>query len=344
MAKVLVIRFSAIGDVAMIIPVIYSFAAKYTEHQVTVLSRSSLKPLFIGAPGNVDFIGVDFDAYKGIGGLNRLYKELRNQGFEYVIDLNCVLRSLFLAGRFMFDGRFVSIIHKDKRGQKQLTRRNKKRMMPLKTTFQRYQEAFTRLGFTFKLNFKSIFDDPAEHLAEIDEVSGKKASDKWIGIAPFAKHQGKIYPMGLQEQVVAHFANKDGIKVFLFGGGEKEKALIDGWVKKYPSVCSVIGKLDMRKELILMGNLDVMLSMDSANMHFASLTGTPVVSVWGATHPHSGFLGWRQKEENAVQIPLDCRPCSAHGTEPCYKGTWQCLHDIHPSMVIKRIESVLSGL
>ena len=70
--------------------------------------------------------------------------------------------------------------------------------------------------------------------------------------------------------------------------------MFDTWIAKYPSVVSMIGKLNMRTELNLMSHLDVMLSMDSANMHLASLVNIPVVSIWGATHPYAGFMGWKQ--------------------------------------------------
>lgn len=82
----------------------------------------------------------------------------------------------------------------------------------------------------------------------------------------------------------------------------------------------MIGKLNMRTELNLMSHLDVMLSMDSANMHLASLVNIPVVSIWGATHPYAGFMGWKQLPVNTVQLDLSCRPCSVYGQKPCWRG------------------------
>ena len=90
-----------------------------------------------------------------------------------------------------------------------------------------------------------------------------------------------------------------------------------------------------------MSHLDVMLSMDSSNMHLASLTGTPVVSVWGATHPYAGFMGWGQTEEYAVQIPLDCRPCSVYGQKPCLRGDYACMRNIAPEAIVEKVEKVL---
>ena len=90
-----------------------------------------------------------------------------------------------------------------------------------------------------------------------------------------------------------------------------------------------------------MSYIDVMVSMDSANMHLASLVGTTVVSVWGATHPYAGFMGWNQKEENAVQVTLPCRPCSIFGNKPCRRGDYACLRQIEPSDIIQKIENNL---
>ena len=132
------------------------------------------------------------------------------------------------------------------------------------------------------------------------------------------------------------------MKVFLFGGGKSEQEVFDGWVAKYPTVVSMIGKLNMRTELNLMSHLDVMLSMDSANMHLASLVNIPVISVWGATHPYAGFMGWKQLPVNTVQLDLSCRPCSVYGQKPCWRGDYACLREIKPEQVIAKIEGIIN--
>ena len=91
-----------------------------------------------------------------------------------------------------------------------------------------------------------------------------------------------------------------------------------------------------------MSHLDVMLSMDSSNMHMASLTATPVVSVWGATHPYGGFMGWKQPAENAIQADLDCRPCSIYGKRPCRRGDLACMNLIRPEIIIEKIEQIIN--
>jgi ADP-heptose:LPS heptosyltransferase len=342
MARILIIRFSALGDVAMTIPVIYSFAVQYPQHEITVLSRAVWQPLFQELPGNVSFIGADLTGkHKGLWGLNHLYSELRRMHFDCVADFHHVLRARYLCLRFRLANISVASICKGRAGKKKLVRRQHKVMESQKSSFRRYADVLEKLGFPVLLNFSSIYGEGKGNFAEIEPVTGPKENRKWIGIAPFAKHAGKIYPLELQERVVAHFAADPSVKVFLFGGGKKEQEIFDAWIAKYPSVVSMIGKLNMRTELNLMSHLDVMLSMDSANMHLASLVNIPVVSVWGATHPYAGFMGWKQLPVNTVQLDLPCRPCSVYGQKPCWRGDYACLCGISPEQVIEKVEGII---
>lgn len=343
MARILVIRFSALGDVAMTVPVIYSLAVQYPQHEITVLSRAVLQPLFQGLPANVSFIGADLiGKHRGLWGLNNLYSELKSRRFDYVADFHNVLRTKYLRWRFRLANIPVASICKGREGKKKLIRRRHKVMENQKSSFRRYADVLEKLGFPVLLNFVSIYGEGKGDFSQIEPVVGSKGKQKWIGVAPFAKHIGKIYPIELQEEVIAHFAADPDVKVFLFGGGQKEQEVFDSWTAKYPSVVSMIGKLNMRTELNLMSHLDVMLSMDSANMHLASLVNIPVISVWGATHPYAGFMGWKQLPVNTVQLDMQCRPCSVYGQKPCWRGDYACLWNIKPEQVIAKIEGIIS--
>ena len=337
MAKILAVRFSALGDVAMAVPVLYSFAKAYPQHRLVVLSRSAMAPLFACAPSNLLFKGVDLKKdYKGLKGILRLYSELRKEKFDAVADLHDVLRTKVLRLCFCADGVRVRHIYKGREEKRRLV--SGKLKIPLKSSFRRYLETFERLGYPFPLQFSSVFEfAPAP---ELPDWIGDKGGDKWIGIAPFAAHRGKIYPLPLQREVVSRLSAVGGTRIFLFGGGDKEKDVLDAWEREYPRVTSVVGRLRMQEELALMGKLDVMLAMDSGNMHLASLAGVPVVSVWGATHPYAGFMGWNQAEENAVQLDLPCRPCSIYGNKPCRWEDYRCLAGIRPEVIVARIRAL----
>lgn len=97
MAKILVIRFSAIGDVAMTVPVVHSLATQYPQHQIKVLSRPNMAALFAHLPSNVSFWGADLKGtYKGFVGLNKLFNELKAENFDYIADFHDVIRTQYL--------------------------------------------------------------------------------------------------------------------------------------------------------------------------------------------------------------------------------------------------------
>ena len=342
---ILIIRFSALGDVAMTVPVVSSLARQYPDLRITVLSRSFMRPLFEGIAPNVGFMGADFNKeYCGVKGLNALFRRLVAKNFTAVADLHDVLRSSYLRMRFSAARYHVEHINKNRRGRKALTRKNDKKLVPQQTSFEKYADVLARLGYPVELDFTSLFPPEGGPLHEIEAaIGGKKDSQKWIGVAPFAAHEGKVYPKEKTfETIKLLLKSHPTARIFLFGGGERELKVMDAWAADEPR-CSVVPRMvqGFRNELILMSHLDVMLSMDSANMHLASLVATPVVSIWGATHTLAGFKGWNQSEATVIQVDMPCRPCSIFGNSPCHRGDYACLNSITPEQVAGRIESFL---
>lgn len=338
--KLLVIRLSALGDVAMTVPVIDSLARQYPHLQITVLSRPFVQPLFAGMPANVSFRGTDVKQYKGIAGLWRLFRTLRKEGYSAVADLHDVLRTKVVRTLFRLSGIPVACIDKGRKEKKRLVGGKQKRQ--LATSFQRYAEVFARLHYPVTPRFTSIYKEGKGDLSLFSSLAEKRAGERWIGIAPFAAHAGKVLPEAVTEEVIRTLAQRPDYQVFLFGGGKTEAACLAQWAALAPNIHSVAGRLKLDGELSLMSHLDVMVSMDSANMHLASLSGTPVVSVWGATHPYAGFMGWGQCAEFAVQVDdLPCRPCSIYGNKPCRRGDYACLTRIKAADIVRTIEKAI---
>lgn len=341
---VLVLRFSSFGDVAMTVPVIDSLARAYPKTRITVVSRARWALLFAYMPDNVRFVSVDLErAYRGVFGVFGLFTHLKEEHPDAVADLHDVMRTQYVRLCFRLSGVRVAYIRKGRAEKKRLTRRTHKVMQPLASSFERYLSVFRRLGFEFNLSFRSIYPPTEIPPLPLPALTEKSTDERWLGIAPFAKYPVKTYDPEGMRQVIAAFAGRSGVRVILFGGEGGEARTLAEWASDYPSVISVAGLLDMRQELALMSRLDVMLSMDSANMHLASLVGVPVVSVWGATHPYAGFLGWGQREEDVVQADLSCRPCSVFGNKPCYKGTCECMKMLSPDCVIRKIDRYVAG-
>lgn len=329
----------------MTVPVVSSLARQYPDLRITVLSRSFMRPLFEGIAPNVGFMGADFTKdYHGIKGLNALFRRLAAKNFTAVADFHDVLRSRYLRMRFSAARYRVEHIDKNRRGRRELTRKNDKRLVQQKSSFEKYADVLERLGYPVRLDFASVFPPEGGPLGEIAGAVGeKKEGQKWIGIAPFAAHEGKVYPKEKTlEAVKLLLKSHPAARIFLFGGGVKELKVMKEWAALLPD-CSVVPHMvqGFRHELILMSHLDVMLSMDSANMHLASLVATPVVSVWGATHTLAGFKGWNQPESSIVQVEMPCRPCSIFGNAPCLRGDYACLNSITPEQIAGRVEEFL---
>lgn len=340
MATTLVIRLSSFGDVAILIPVLYSVAEKNPGDKFLLITKSNFQSLFLNKPSNLEIYPVyTKDQHKGIKGLWKLIQELNKKGIDKIADLHNVLRSKEIDWYFKLKGKKVALIDKGKSEKKELVRKNNKKLRPLTPSIERYQKVFEKLGYDASLTFDSLIKPTEEDTSSIKHLSNEKRKFL-IGIAPFAKHTGKIYPLNQMEKVIEGLSSREDTQIFLFGGKDEKEKLRD-WEEKYENVQSVAGKLNLEDELLLISKLNVMLTMDSANMHLASLVNTPVVSIWGATHPYAGFYGYKQNPENAVQVDLDCRPCSVFGNKPCYRQDYACMKQIEPERVISKIEKVI---
>lgn len=341
MARVLIIRLSSFGDVAMLVPAVFSVAQKYPQSRFSVLTRSSFAPLFDNLGFNINVIPINLSGHHSglIGGFHVVRKMIFS-GYSAVADEHDVLRSKILRWSMMLTGRKVRHIRKG-RSEKKSMINSKVTEPPLTPTVERYMDVFERLGFPAEMTFDSIMQFMPDNIKDISGIVGKK-DGTWIGIAPFAKHQGKIYPLEKIEKVLEQLYQRENTTIFLFGSGKKEKSKLKEWENKYPNTKFISDKLNLQRELVLISYMDVMITMDSANMHLASLVKTPTVSIWGATHPSLGFYGYRQDLNDAVQVDMDCRPCSVYGNKPCDGRGYACLHQITDIMILEKVDQVLS--
>ncbi|EDP96977.1 heptosyltransferase [Kordia algicida OT-1] len=328
------------GDVAMTVPVIKAMVRSYPNVKITVVSRAFLKPIFQDIP-NVSFYTADVKGrHKGVYGLFKLYKELKKLNIDLVADLHNVLRSKILGIYFKLGGYKIAKIDKGRAEKKALINTEDKIFQQLKTTYERYADVFAELGYAIKLKKKDV-------LAQLEMT--KKATlfigedtKKWIGIAPFAAFAGKTYPATQMETVIAKLSETNQYKIILFGGPADKKQLAT-WEQKHNNVINCAGLFSFEEELMLISNLDVMLSMDSGNAHLAAMFGRKVVTIWGVTHPYAGFYPFGQPQENALladreKYPL--LPTSIYGNK-YPEGYENVMETISPQAVFDKIVEVI---
>jgi len=324
------------GDVAMTIPVLRAAKEAYPDLRIVMLTQKSYAPFFDGS--NIDFHFIDLKGkHKGVSGIRKLYKEIRSQyDIDIVLDLQDKLYSMLLRRFFRWAGTPTFHIDKGRKGKKALTRPKNKVLKPLRSTINRYADVFAQAGYPVSPGERLI-----RQTREIPSTYGTKTGI-WIGIAPFAKHQGKILPLNIIKELIAlTLQNIPDSRIFIFGGGSQEKEIAENLQNEFGNLESTIGKTSLTGEMDLIANLDAMVSMDSSAMHMSSLVGTPVVSAWGATHPYAGFMGFGQSEANAVGIDLECRPCSVYGNKPCARGDYACLTGIQAGQILRKVAAVL---
>ncbi|MEX1203000.1 MAG: glycosyltransferase family 9 protein [Ferruginibacter sp.] len=337
---ILILRFSAMGDVAMTVPVLKALLVQYPQLEVTMLSNQKLAPFFSDIP-RCYFSPVYLKAqHKGVVGLWRLYKELlKGKKFDAIADLHNVLRTTILRKYFLLSGIKNAVIDKGRAHKKKLTKRTHKELVQLPTSHQRYAAVFEQLGFPIDFSKATILLNrkPTIQLF-FDQLDTSKIL---VGIAPFAQHAQKMLPLHQMKMLVAELASRKNLQLLFFGGGEAEATVLEEWQQTYPGTFNIAEKYTFQEELHILQQLKVMVSMDSANMHIASMYSIPVVSIWGATHPFAGFYGWKQDPENIVQLSLECRPCSIFGNKICYRGDFACMSGINTEMILQKLEPYL---
>ncbi|MCU0383737.1 MAG: glycosyltransferase family 9 protein [Cyclobacteriaceae bacterium] len=348
MPHFVILRFSAMGDVVLLTPVVNALAQQYPDAKVTVVTRPKFTTFFNHIE-RVETFAADVDkVYTGFSGLWRLSQEIKKLNPDFVLDLHDHLRTRMIGFFLRLSGLPVVRFYKSRKEKKQLTQKNKVNFTPLKHTVERYQEVFHQIGYPIEiknekhLSASSIPDQLVEDFLQKENTSDQEV---WIGVAPFAMHTSKIWPIHLYQQLFGILLKEKNFRFFLFGGGAKEIAFFETLKDAFPANVSIVaGQLKLTQELQLMQQLKLMLCVDSSNMHLAALLKVPLLSIWGGTHTATGFGPYQYNEHAIIEInreTLPCRPCSVFGKESCYRGDFACLNLITPKMVADRIISAL---
>ncbi len=334
------------GDVAMTVPVIRAFVAQNPNIKITVVSRPFFKPFFDEIE-NVSFFGVDLNhRHKGFIGLLRLFSDLRKLNIDAVADLHNVLRSKIVRTLFALSGKKVAATDKGRSEKKALTSLTNKVFAPVKPMVERHVETFKKLGFLVDLTPRSVgtqFPEKAILSEDILKITGTK-NQNWIGIAPFAQYESKVYPIDLMQQVIDGLSQNKNHKIFLFGGGEKEIQLLNQLQNLHENVLVLAGKIQFKQELDVISNLDLMLSMDSGNAHISAMLGIKVITLWGATHPYAGFKPFNQQDDFCLTSDRDkypLLPTSIYGNKKT-EGYDEVMRTILPITIIDKIEKELN--
>lgn len=323
---ILVIRFSALGDVAMTVPVIYSVARRYPDVRFTVVTREFFARIFINPPANVEVMGFDLkNDYRGLPGLWRLLRRVARLRPTAVADLHNVFRSWMIDTMFRLRGTRVEMVDKMRRSRRELFRNG----TPQPHFIDRYREVFARLGYPAALTFRSVFENAAP-------VIPLEVADRAVGIAPYARYYNKTYPVEMMRRVVELLSHA-GCRTYLFGARGREAEELQQWAADITGCTAVAGRYTLEEEIAVMSKMRVMVSMDSANQHLAALAGCDVITVWGSTTPACGFTPYGFTDSDGICLGLECQPCSVAGRPTCPLGHLDCMCSISPRTIADHV-------
>lgn len=342
MKKILVFRLSAMGDVALTVPVIRNVLETHEDLHITLVTRPFFAPFFFGIP-RLKLYFPDLESkHKGLRGLYRLYKKLKSMGpYQEVIDLHSVLRTTVISFFFRLSGTPVYTINKGRNEKNRIIRTKKIKTLP--HSIQRYSDTFTKAGIQAGIGKAPYIDYSTEAFQSARSFLLGKIPDKGtlkIGLSPFATAAPKIWGLENFKELISLINQNHKAVFFLFGGGEKEIRLLKQLEQHCENIHLVAGEFTLSEEIAMIRMLDLMISMDSSNMHLASLSGIRTISIWGGTHPAFGFSAIGQPEEYHIQPPdgiLTCRPCSVFGGKPCIHPTIRCMELIRANEVYERL-------
>lgn len=339
----MVIRLSAMGDVAMTVPVLLGLTKKYPDVRITVLTKPFFAPLFAEIPRVRVHLADVKREHKGIRGLWKLYRELCMLEIDTVADLHHVLRSAVLKQFFRLQGIPFVQLDKGRAEKKQLTNPKRTTFQAVKPTIQRYAEVFETLGYAIGIDEMDTL--PKQNLPQEIGSFSRFTKKAFLGIAPFAAFAGKAYPLNLTQEVIRQLNNTNEYNIILFGGGKQEIEVLDAWELQFKNAFNAAGKFSFEHELGLISNLDLMLAMDSGNAHLAAMFGVPTVTLWGVTHPFAGFYPFGQPMGHALladrtKYPLI--PTSIYGNK-FPRGYDKVMDTIPPDRVVRKIVDILKA-
>ncbi|MBP6619835.1 MAG: glycosyltransferase family 9 protein [Leadbetterella sp.] len=346
MKKIIIFRFSAMGDVALLLPVVLNAIKQNPDLKITIVTREKFKPFFDGY-SNIDVFTADFDKkHKGFFGLFKLFQELNQLSPGFVFDLHQNIRTQVLKFFFFFTKAKVFGFDKGRNEKKKLVKNQEFKQLSHVT--ERYYAVFKKAGLVPENstieNLVEFFKIPYETENKVENWLKKFKSLRLVGIAPFAQHKGKIWPIEKYAALIRLISKQyPTTQIMVFGGGKEEKEIVESLKTEFPDIENLVGIFSLKEELALIKKLDLMICGDSSNMHFATLSNIPVISIWGSTHIYAGFGALFQPENYTIEISkeeLSCRPCSVYGNKPCIRKDYACLNWISPEMVFEKIKTI----
>lgn len=304
--KILVVRFSSIGDIVLTTPVVRALK-KQLNAEVHFLTKSSFTSLLINNP----YVDVVYQIDKSV---NEVSSDLKNEKYDLVVDLHSNLRSAKLRNI----GKKYVKYNKDTFKKFLFVKFSIDRLKS-KHTVERYFDTVEKIGVKNDNEGLDFF------LSKKDEIDLTVFPKSYITFAIGGMHFTKKLPT---EKIISICQKRNETAVLIGGPEDFETGKIIE--NNCDNVINTCGKYNINESAFIVNNSDLLITHDTGMMHIAAALGKEIFSIFGGTHPNLGFTPYMPNSENRIiQIEnLDCRPCHRYGKSKCPKGHFKCMQEI----------------
>jgi ADP-heptose:LPS heptosyltransferase len=339
--KVLIIRFSSIGDIVLTTPVIRCLKKQIPGAEIHYLTKSNYLQILSSNPyiDKIHYLEQSLQA---------IITELKRENFDYIIDLHNNLRSLKVK-----DALKVKSFSFDKLNvRKWIYTSLKWNLLPDIHIVDRYMNTVSSLGVTNDGAGLDYFISKEDVIKETDLPTPHQLG--YVGIVIGAALNTKKYPLHHVKKICELLDHP----IVLLGGledaDEGDRIAASDKIKIY----NACGKFGLNESAELVKRAKLVVTNDTGLMHIASAYNKTVISLWGNTVPAFGmypYYGSKFLQVTAAakqELPYDimevknlsCRPCSKIGYDACPKGHFKCMEKIDPVAVVAQIRARLATI
>ena len=311
--KILVVRFSSIGDIVLTTPVVRMLKTQLNT-EVHFLTKTSYVSLFKNNP----YVDSVFQIDKSI---NEVISDLKKENYDYVIDLHSNLRTQILKLKLGVTAKSFNKLN----WEKFLLTNFKTNILPDVHIVDRYLDTVKFLGITNDNKGLDFF------LSEADKVDLTETPKDYIAFVIGGQHATKILP---NEKIIS-IIKKVNKPVLLIGGPE-DVHRGEEIAKACDKVVNTCGKYSILHSASLVQQATMVITHDTGMMHIAAAFNKNIYSVWGNTVPEFGMYPYLESEQSKrIEVKgLNCRPCSKIGYDKCPKGHFKCMQEIDENLFL----------
>lgn len=328
--KILLIRFSSIGDIVLTTPIIRCTRNAFPDAEIHFATKSNFASLISENP-YIDKLQLLGDSFVDF------IRKMRAEKYDLVIDLHKNTRSLLI--RAAIGAKAVSF---DKLNyEKWLITQFKINKLPQRHLVDRYFDGVKSIGIVDDRKGLDFFVSDI-HKSSVRDLL--PTGESYIAWAIGAKFETKKFPVHKIVEALSQtfFDNK---KVVLLGGKEDVAAaqkIMNSLSKR--NIINLVGQLSLVQSAAVIESASLLISNDTGLMHIGAALKKPIVSIWGNTITDFGmypYYGESKVVTEGISVAnLSCRPCSKIGYNTCPKGNFDCMNKIDKEAVINAIQSI----